>query len=80
MANQTLQLTDDVTTIGSVAGVLGVAQPVADMTVQADRNGYFSVLVPARVVPLPGMRYDVHVTASSGNRSAEERISLLQRR
>lgn len=69
----------EVQSVASVAGVLGVTQPVADMTVQADRNGYFSVLVPQRAVAIPGTRYEVHVTASNGNRGAEERISLLQR-
>jgi hypothetical protein len=68
-----------VESVASVGGLLGVTQPVADQTVQADRNGQFSVLVSPRGLPIPGTRYDVHLTATSGSQTAEERLTLIQR-
>lgn len=68
-----------VESVASVAGLLGVTQPVADTTVQADRDGRFSVAVSPRGLPIPGTRYDVRLTASSGSQNAEERITLMQR-
>ncbi|MEJ8837210.1 hypothetical protein [Ramlibacter sp. AN1133] len=66
--------------VASVAGLLGLTQPVADQTVQADRNGHFAVaLAPRGGLPIPGTRYDVHVTATSGSQTAEERLTLIQR-
>jgi hypothetical protein len=54
---------------------------VFDETVQADRNGVFSAAVQprGRAGTLPGTRFEVRVTASSGNQAAEERITLVQR-
>jgi hypothetical protein len=59
----------------------GIAADVYDETVQADRNGVFSAAVQprGRSGTLPGTRFEVRVTASSGNQSAEERITLIQR-
>lgn len=68
-----------VDSVASVGGLLGVTQPVADQTVQADRDGRFSVLVSPRGLPIPGTRYDLRLTATSGNQTAEERLSLVQR-
>ena len=68
-----------VESVANVAGVLGVTQPVADQTVQADRSGHFAVLVSPRGLPIPGTRYDLHLTATSGNQTAEERLTLVQR-
>jgi hypothetical protein len=68
-----------VESVASVGGVLGVTQPVADQTVQADRNGNFGVNVSPRGLPIPGTRYDVRLTATSGSQSAEERLTLIQR-
>jgi hypothetical protein len=68
-----------VESVANVAGLLGVSQPVADQTVQADRNGNFSAMISPRGLPIPGTRYDVRLTASSGNQTAEERLTLIQR-
>jgi hypothetical protein len=68
-----------VESVASVGGLLGVTQPVADQTVQADRNGNFSVNVTPRGLPIPGTRYDVRLTATSGSQTAEERLTLIQR-
>lgn len=69
-----------VDSVANVGGLLGVTQPVADETVQADRDGHFGVaLAPRGALPIPGTRYDVHVTATSGSQSAEERLTLVQR-
>lgn len=58
----------------------GVAQTVASETVQADRDGFFSLNVsPRGTPPLPGSRYEVSVTAHQGAQSAESRITLFQR-
>jgi hypothetical protein len=65
--------------VANLAGLLGVRQPVADQTVQADRNGHFAVLVSPRGLPVPGTRYDVRLTATNGNQTAEERLTLIQR-
>jgi hypothetical protein len=70
-----------VDSIANMGGTLGLTQPVADHTVQADRNGYFSVAVsPRGALPIPGTRFDVRVTSTSGSETAEERFSLVQRR
>jgi hypothetical protein len=68
-----------VESVASVGGLLGVTQPVMDQTVTADRDGRFQVGVNPRGLPIPGTRYDVRLTATSGNLTAEERITLHQR-
>jgi len=68
-----------VESVANVAGLLGVTQPVADQTVQADRAGRFAVQVAPRALPIPGTRYDVRVTANNGGQTAEERLTLVQR-
>lgn len=68
-----------VDSVASVAGMFGVATPVADQTVQADRHGRFAMAVTPRGFPIPGTRYDVRVTATSGSETAEERLTLIQR-
>ena len=69
-----------VESVANVAGLLGVSQPVADQTVQADRNGYFGAAIsPRGGLPIPGTRYDLRITATSGSQTAEERLTLLQR-
>lgn len=75
--NATVRL--QVESVASVGGLLGVTQPVADLTVQADRNGHFSMAVSPRGLPIPGTRYDLRVTATSGSQTAEERLTLIQR-
>jgi hypothetical protein len=59
----------------------GVPRDVFDETVRADRNGVFSAAVPprGRAGTLPGTRFEVRVTASSGSQASEERITLIQR-
>jgi hypothetical protein len=68
-----------VESVANVGGLLGLTQPVLDQTVQADRNGHFSVAVQPSGLPIPGQRYDVRMTASSGSQTAEERITLQRR-
>ena len=68
-----------VDSVANVAGMFGVNQPVADQSVQADGNGRFSVLVRPRGLPIPGTRYDVRLSASTGDQTAEERLTLIQR-
>jgi hypothetical protein len=62
-----------------IGQMLGVAQIVHDDTVQADRNGYFSVNINPRIAVLPGMRYDVSLRAQSGSQTAESRLTVHQR-
>ena len=57
----------------------GIPQRVADQTVQADRSGSFGVLVDPRGPTISGTRYDVRLTATSGNQTAQERLSLTPR-
>jgi hypothetical protein len=68
-----------VESVANVGGLLGVTQPVMDQTIQADRNGHFSVAVQPGGLPIPGQRYDVRMTSTSGNQTAEERITLQRR-
>lgn len=65
--------------VSAVAGVLGLNQSVMDQTVQADRDGRFSVSVRPQALPLPGTRFDVRLTASNGGQTAEERVTVHQR-
>jgi len=65
-----------VESVANVGGLLGVTTPVLDQTIQADRNGNFSVPVSANAAFIPGQRYDVRMTATSEGRTAEERITL----
>lgn len=67
-----------VDSITAVPGLFGVAQPVADQTVQADRNGYFNVTVVPRGLPIPGNRYELRVTSTSGSQTAEEKLTLMR--
>jgi hypothetical protein len=59
--------------------LLGVAQMIYNDTVQADRDGRFSVRIDPNIPVVPGMRYDVAVTATRGDQTAESRITLHQR-
>jgi len=68
-----------VESVANVGGLLGLSQPVADQSVQADRNGHFAVTVRPRGLPIPGTRYDLRLTATSGDQTAEERMTLIQR-
>jgi hypothetical protein len=68
-----------VDSVATAAGMLSVAQPVLDQTVQADRNGHFGVTASPRGHFFPGTRYDVRVTSTSGAQTAEERLTLIQR-
>lgn len=57
---------------------LGVAQTVAEQTVQADANGNFTFnFSPQRT--FPGMRYEVSMTANQGTQTAEQKLVLFQR-
>lgn len=64
--------------VANLAGLRGLSQPVADRSVQADRNGSFRDSPAA--LPIPGSRYDVRLTATSGSQSAQERVTLQPRR
>jgi hypothetical protein len=68
-----------VDSVANVGGALSVNQPVADQVVQADATGRFAVVINPRVVPIPGARYDVRLTASEGSHQVEHRLSLQQR-
>jgi hypothetical protein len=68
-----------VDSVANVAGLLGVSQPVLDQTVQSDRDGRFGVTANPRGSFIPGTRYDVRVTSTSGSQTAEERLTLIQR-
>jgi hypothetical protein len=68
-----------VDSVANVGGLLGVTQPVLDRTVQADRNGNFSVAVAPSGFAIPGQRYDVRMTATDGDQRGEERITLQRR-
>jgi hypothetical protein len=68
-----------VESVASVGGLLGVTQPVMDQTIQADRDGSFRVAVTPGPVAIPGSRYEVRLTATSGTQTAEERITLQRR-
>jgi len=68
-----------VESVANVGGLLGVTQPVMDQTVQADRNGHFSIAVQPSGLPIPGQRYDVRMTANNGYQTSEERITLQRR-
>jgi hypothetical protein len=57
---------------------LGVAQKVAEQTVQADANGNFSFSLGSHR-SLPGTRYEVSMTANQGNQTAEQKLVLHQR-
>lgn len=61
--------------------LLGVAQTLYNDTVQADRDGRFSVDVASRsgFSAVPGTRYEVSLFATQGSQSAESRITLHQR-
>jgi hypothetical protein len=63
----------------NLGGVVGVTRPVMDQTLQADRNGYFNVPVPPNLFVIPGARWDVRLTATSGSQTAEERLTLHRR-
>lgn len=69
-----------VESVANLAGLLGLSQPVADRSLQADRNGDFTLAVNPPALPIPGARYDVRLTATSGGQSAEERLTLQPRR
>lgn len=63
-----------------------VAEPLLSETVQADANGDFSFTFNPRytrdnatLMPVPGTRYDVSITAQRDNQVAESRLMLFQR-
>lgn len=59
---------------------LGVAQNVLTQNVQADANGNFNIhFGPNRSIPVPGTRYEVSLTSSTGGPATEQRLTLFQR-
>lgn len=64
--------------VNTIAGLLGLSQPMTERTVQADANGNFSVWIPQTTLPIPGTRLDVELTATSGSRVTEERLTLVR--
>ncbi len=62
-----------------VGSRMGVALQLADQTIQADRDGHFSVNVTPRAAGIPGSRYEVSITANQGPQTAESHITLYQR-
>ena len=62
-----------------IGQLFGVAQRLYDDTVQADRDGNFSVHITPRIAIIPAMRYDVSLTATRGDQTAQSRITLHQR-
>lgn len=58
---------------------VSVAQAVMNETVQADRDGNFTMNVQSRALPIPGTRYEVSLTANQGSQSAEQKITVYQR-
>lgn len=68
-----------VDSVANIAGRLGVSQPVMDQTIQADGDGRFNVAISPGGFPIPGARLDVHLTASRGEQTVEERITLHRR-
>lgn len=69
-----------VESIADGPGRLGVSARVADQTVQADANGRFDTTIRPRGLAVPGIRYELRVTATSGAETAEERLTLVHRR
>lgn len=67
-----------VESVANVAGVLGLNQPVMDQTLQADANGNFNFAMSQGGFPIPGARYDVRLTSTRGNETAEERLTLYR--
>ena len=61
-------------------GLIGLQQPASDKWVQADADGHFTARLPAQGLPIPGTRYDVQLRATHGSQSAEESLTLYQRR
>lgn len=68
-----------VDSVANIAGRLGVSQPVMDQTIQADGDGRFNVAISPGGFPIPGSRLDVHLKASRGEQTVEERITLHRR-
>ncbi|MEO8654831.1 MAG: hypothetical protein ABI409_11965, partial [Ramlibacter sp.] len=64
--------------IPPVFGQFGVAQQVLSRTVQADANGNFEFSFHSPI-PAPGTRYEVSMTASKADATAETRLVLFQR-
>jgi hypothetical protein len=70
--------------VEAISPVLGnrasVAQPVMQDSARADANGDFSFSFGAqRVLPIPGTRFEVSVTADQGSERAEQKLVLVQR-
>lgn len=70
-------------TVEAVAPATGhrtsVAQPVAQQTVQADRDGNFTASIDPHTVPVPGTRFEVSLTASRNSQTAQQRVTVFQR-
>jgi hypothetical protein len=52
---------------------------IVDRTFEAGADGRFSVDTAPSGFVLPGLRYDVRITATLGNKSVEERLTLQRR-
>ena len=61
-----------------VIGQFGVAQQVYSRTLPADRNGDFDFSFTSPF-PVPGTRYDIHMSASKADVTNEARMALYQR-
>lgn len=62
-----------------VSATAPTMQKVIDLTVQADETGHFAVDFSPSGYVLPGVRYDVRVTAGGPGRAIEQRLTLMRR-
>lgn len=67
-----------VTAKNSVLGVVGLDRSISNQTVKADSQGNFSFnFKPSGVVP--GTSYEISLSASKGNQTKQETLTLVQR-
>jgi len=69
----------EVVGIASVVGMIGMTQKLYNERITADADGNFSFDI-APQMPVPGMRYEVNVKATSGNQTRDTRLVLFQQR
>lgn len=69
----------EVVGIATVVGMVGVAQKLYNDRITADADGNFSFDI-APQMPVPGMRYEINLTANANNQTKDTRLVLFQQR
>lgn len=65
--------------IASLAGLIGITQPILTQSLKADANGNFAFSFQPQIA-MPGARYEISLHATKGNLTRDTKLVLFQKK